>query len=423
MKNPPKPDDETSRLQTLDSLDILDTPRDAVLDGVTRAIADYCEVPISLVSLVDANRQWFKSCTGLAMRETPRNQAFCAHAILAPDELMEVPDATLDKRFFDNPLVTDEPHIRFYAGMPLVTSDGSALGTFCVIDSKPRVLSLQQRQTLERLSRVIIALIERMEHRTAPVVDQIITRAVHHGIIITDPTLPDNPVILCNRAMEKMTGYHAVEIIGKNCRLFQGADTDPVQISQLRHAIAVEESCTVTLKNYKKDGTEFSNEVAISPARNLGGGVTHYVGVQQDVTDKLNALDKVAQLGEMLEASLNEVYICDQESLRFVHVNRSACGNLGYSLDELQSFTPLDIAPDVSEETLDVLIGQLRDKGHDKTVLTTFLQRKDGSRYAVELHVTRARFESKPVFLAFAIDVTERQLAVQRMKESMAVLV
>ncbi|MGI9287197.1 MAG: PAS domain-containing protein, partial [Pseudomonadales bacterium] len=273
MKTPPKPANERKRLQTLDRLGILDTPRDAVFDGITRAIADFCEVPIALVSLVDADRQWFKSTSGLAVSETSRDDAFCAHAILEPSELMEVPDATLDERFYDSPLVVDEPHVRFYAGMPLKTTDGSALGALCVIDNKPRVLTLQQRRTLERLSRVIVALIERMEHRAAPVFDQIITRAVQHGIVITDPTLPDNPVIFCNQVTEKMTGYHAAEIIGKNCRMFQGVDTDPTHVSQLRRAITVEESCSVTLKNYKKDGTEFWNEMAISPARNLGGGV------------------------------------------------------------------------------------------------------------------------------------------------------
>ncbi|MGI9286354.1 MAG: PAS domain-containing protein, partial [Pseudomonadales bacterium] len=191
---------------------------------------------------------------------------------------------------------------------------------------------------------------------------------------------------------------------------------------QLRRAITVEESCSVTLKNYKKDGTEFWNEMAISPARNLGGGVTHSVGVQQDVTDKLNALEKAAQLGEVLEASLNEIYICDQQSLQFVHVNRSAHNNLGYGMDEMRTFTPLDIAPDLSEEALDVLISQLRDESHDKTALTTFLQRKSGSRYPVELHVQRARFESKPVFMAMALDISDRQLAVQQLQESNALL-
>ena len=422
MKTPPKPPNEADRLQALDDLGILDTPRDAVFDGIIGAIADFCDVPIAMISLVDDQRQWFKSCTGLAVRETPRDQAFCAHAILEPGELMEVPDATLDKRFFDNPLVNDEPHIRFYAGMPLVTSAGHALGTFCIIDSKPRVLTLLQRQTLERLSHTIVALIERMQHDNAPIVDQIIMGAVQHGVVITDPGLPDNPVIYCNQAVEQITGYHAAETIGKNCRVWQGADTDPEEVGKLRTALVLEQGCTVTLRNYKKDGSEFWNEISVSPIRNLGGSVTHCVGVQQDVSDKLHALDKVAQLGEVLEASLNEVYICDQESLRFVHVNRSAHSNLGYSMEELQTFTPLDIAPGMREETLDVLISQLRDEGHDKTALTTFLQRKNGSRYPVELHVQRARFESKPVFLAFAMDVTASQSAVQRMQESDAVL-
>lgn len=422
MKIPAKPENEQSRLQALERLNVLDTQRDAVLDGITRAIADFCEVPIALISLIDADRQWFKSSTGLVVHEAPRDRAFCAHAILESDELMEVPDATLDQRFYDHPLVNDEPHIRFYAGMPLVTSGGFALGTLCVIDTKPRVLSLPQRQTLERLSRTIVALIERMQHDSVSIVEQIIMGAVHHGIVITDPNLADNPVIYCNHAVEKMTGYRAAEIIGRNCRIWQGADTDPAVVEKLRDALTLGECCTVTLKNYKRNRTEFWNELTVAPVRNLAGYVTHYVGVQQDVTDKLNALDKAAQLGAVLEESLNEIYICDHQSLQFVHVNRCGRENLGYGMDELQAFTPLDIAPDMSKETLDVLINQLRDEGHDKTALTTFLQRKDGSRYSVELHVQRACFDSKPVFLAVALDVSERQLAMQQLKESNALL-
>lgn len=418
MKTPRKPQNEYGRLQALGRLDIVDTPRDAVLDGITRAVADFCEVPIALISLLDSDRLWFKSSTGLAVRETARDQAFCAHAILEPDELLEVPDATLDQRFYDNPLVTDEPHIRFYAGMPLVTSDGSALGTLCVIDSIPRVLTLQQQQALVRLSRTAVTLVERMQHDKIPIVEQIIMGAVHHGIVITDPNLLDNPIIYCNKAMEKMTGYHAAEVIGRNCRFLQGAGTAPATVGQLRHAITMEESCTVTVKNYKRDGTEFWNEVTITPVRNLAGYLTHYVGVQQDVTDKLNALEKAAQLSELLEESLNEIYICDQQSLQFLHVNRSACNNLGYTLDELQAFTPLDILPDMSASKLEVLLKPLRDEAQDKSILTSFMQRKNGSSYAFEAHIQTARFESKPVFMAVALDVSERRLAVQQLQES-----
>jgi GAF domain-containing protein len=108
-------------------------------------------VPIALVSLVDVNRQWFKSCYGLESRETPRDVSFCSHAILKP-ETMIVPDALDDPRFFDNPLVTHEPHIRFYAGQPLNSPSGLRVGTLCVIDRHPRQLSASEQQTLQDLA-------------------------------------------------------------------------------------------------------------------------------------------------------------------------------------------------------------------------------------------------------------------------------
>jgi serine phosphatase RsbU (regulator of sigma subunit) len=152
---------EAERLRALDEYAILDTAAEAQFDCITRLAARICEMPIALISLVDAERQWFKSAFGLdeSVRETPRDQAFCAHAIV-DDRMLEVVDATLDPRFRDNPLVTGEPGIRHYAGQPLVGHEGHRLGTLCVIDTRPGRLTESQQQSLQDLSTLVMSLLE-----------------------------------------------------------------------------------------------------------------------------------------------------------------------------------------------------------------------------------------------------------------------
>ena len=155
---PPLPANEMLRLQALYDLSILDSPREKNFDDITAIASMICDVPMSIISLVDAERQWFKSSVGLDGTETARDVAFCAHAILQPQQMTIVPDALLDKRFVDNPLVTGDPYIRFYAGAPLVTEDGAALGTLCVADYKPRDITPEQQQALMALARQVMQL-------------------------------------------------------------------------------------------------------------------------------------------------------------------------------------------------------------------------------------------------------------------------
>ncbi|EED31742.1 diguanylate cyclase (ggdef domain) [gamma proteobacterium NOR5-3] len=151
MIEAPIPHNESARIETLRALRILDTAPEERFDRITRMAKRMFGVPISLVSLVDSERQWFKSAQGLDATETPRDISFCGHAI-AGDELLYVPNALDDKRFHDNPLVTAEPHIRFYAGNPLMAANGHKVGTLCLIDSEPRELDDEDKLLLEDLA-------------------------------------------------------------------------------------------------------------------------------------------------------------------------------------------------------------------------------------------------------------------------------
>jgi PAS domain-containing protein len=152
----PLPENEPERLAALRGLNILDTPPELAYDELSALAACICQTPIALISLVEEGRQWFKSRVGLTVGETPRELAFCAHAILEPD-LLIVPDASTDERFANNPLVTSPPFIRFYAGAPLLTAEGHALGTICVIDHRPRQFSAEQAHALRALSHQVVA--------------------------------------------------------------------------------------------------------------------------------------------------------------------------------------------------------------------------------------------------------------------------
>lgn len=159
MADSPVPANEAARLAALSQYELLDTPSEQAYDDLTALAAYICQTPIALMVLLDARRQWFKSRVGLAATETPREHAFCAHAILS-DRTLVVEDASADERFADNPLVTAEPRIRFYAGALLTSREGHALGTLCVIDRRPRQLGAEQLAALESLARQVVAQME-----------------------------------------------------------------------------------------------------------------------------------------------------------------------------------------------------------------------------------------------------------------------
>lgn len=151
---------ENARLKELKEISILDTLPEKEYDDITLLASTICQVPIALISLIDSDRQWFKSKVGIDVNETPREYAFCAHAILKPNEVMEVKNANEDERFADNPLVVEEPKIVFYTGVPLVTENGNALGTLCVIDRVEKKLSTEQIKALQALARQVMRLFE-----------------------------------------------------------------------------------------------------------------------------------------------------------------------------------------------------------------------------------------------------------------------
>jgi len=190
------PTREAARLEALRQYRILDTPSEQAYDDITALAAFICNVPIALVSLVDSDRQWFKSKVGLDVEETTRDISFCAHAILSKS-ITIVNDALEDERFGDNPLVTCAPNIRFYAGVPLHTPDGHPIGTLCVIDHQPRELSEAQTKTLETLARQVVMQLE-LRRTSAQLADALDKIKLMEGLI---------PICSYCKGIRSDTGY------------------------------------------------------------------------------------------------------------------------------------------------------------------------------------------------------------------------
>jgi len=160
MKRPDIPDNEKQRLEALYAYQLLDEIEQQEFNEIVNLAAQICQTPISLITLIDSNTQWHKARVGLDVKKISREVSFCGHAINEPDEIFIVKDASKDERFADNPLVTGDPNIAFYAGIPLITHDGYALGALCVIDRKPRQLEDSQITALQTLSKQVIRLFE-----------------------------------------------------------------------------------------------------------------------------------------------------------------------------------------------------------------------------------------------------------------------
>jgi diguanylate cyclase (GGDEF)-like protein/PAS domain S-box-containing protein len=292
MKIAPLPVDELARLATLKKYDILDTEPDIALDAVVQLAAYICQTPIAAISLVDENRQWFKAITGLNAKETPRDVAFCAHAILG-NEAMVVPDATKDERFCDNPLVTSAPDIRFYAGVPLATPTGEHLGTLCVIDQVAREISPAQLDAINVLAKNVMAHLDlRLSHKQAREhindlqISATIFDAASEAMVVTDA---DNLIISINPAFTKLTGYNLHEIVGKNPKILSSGRQDKEFYINMWQTLSITGHWDGELWNKRKNGEEYIEWLSINVIFNTDGTKRFHVAIFSDITEKRKA--------------------------------------------------------------------------------------------------------------------------------------
>lgn len=283
------PANEVARLEALRALEVLDTPAEERFDRLTRIAQYILQVPIVLISLVDAERQWFKSRQGLDATETPRDISFCGHAIMAA-EVFVVPDAAADPRFSDNPLVTQAPDIRFYAGAPLTLSNGHNIGTLCAIDRVPRQVSAEQLAALRDLAKCVSEELERERERRRGTVAAL-NQARYLAIIesstdaIISKTL-DGIVTSWNAAAEGMFGYSESEMLGQPmARLIppDRADEEPRLLDRLRRGEHIDHFETL---RKKKNGELFPASVTLSPIKDQSGAIVGASKIVRDISER-----------------------------------------------------------------------------------------------------------------------------------------
>lgn len=294
--------DEQQRLAALKSYQILDTPAEEGFDRITRIVSASLDVPIALVSLIDDSRQWFKSCFGIDAQETSKEIAFCAHAIASPEPFI-IYDAREDERFKNNPLVTGEPNIRFYAGIPLKTHDGQLIGTLCAIDTKPRTISEDQVKIIQDLAGLVM---DEMDLRLANMQSQLDLKNKHQ--ILND--LADSKEVLAaildntvdgmitinemglletfNKAAENLFGYSPQEVIGRNVKILMPApyfsehDGYLEQYKNSGHKKIIGIGREVEGK--RKDGSIFPMELAVADIQLSGR--RFFAGIVRDISER-----------------------------------------------------------------------------------------------------------------------------------------
>ncbi|MDY7576657.1 PAS domain-containing protein [Actimicrobium sp. CCI2.3] len=296
MLTAPIPLDEPERLRALELLDVLDSASEREFDVLVATAALVCGVPISLVSLIDHDRQWFKANVGLpSLTETPRDGAFCAHAIL-DDGIFEVPDTLADPRFADNPLVTTVPDIRFYAGATLRLSDGAHVGTLCVIDRVPRQLSQQQREALRLLSIAVVQALESRRMARAFLASEARFRTLSEssplGVFATDAA---GACTYTNARWQAIYGLSEADALGDGWSHTLHADDKAAVFAHWQHSVKLKQEFDMEFRVRRYDGTVRHVRSVARALLDSDDGITGYVGSVEDITERLasrRALDE-----------------------------------------------------------------------------------------------------------------------------------
>ena len=413
--NQPPAWNEDDRLAELRALQILDSDVETSFDEITAIATLVLGVPISLISLLDESRQWFKSARGTELRQTPREIAFCDVAIRVTSDVMVVDDAAVDERFCDNPLVRSGPRLRFYAGAPLVTRRGNPLGTLCVLDSQPRTLSADQQRILRLLADQVTRLIEYRDlsqrlmitrdaaHAERSLVEAI-TRHAGSGIALYDE---NGNCILANEAMCQVTGGSQAELLAQNIHRIDSwreAGIYDCAMRCLRSGQPQQMSAQIRRSSF---GAR-DQRLHISFATFQQGGLDRLILVLTNLTE----LEKSRERAQIMQARLIDhmidgLLLGRSDTGQVLMASAAAADELGYEAQEIARLHRTDVV-DVDDPRLERFLARRRSEGSARGQLR--MRRRNGSLFEAE--ISSALFESLdgiPLSSTVFRDITERQ--------------
>ncbi|MES2592466.1 MAG: PAS domain S-box protein [Bacteroidota bacterium] len=410
--NAPLPKNEDERLKTLSEYNILDTLPEDAFDRLTKLASIICGVPIALISLIDKNRQWFKSSIGLDVSETPRDLSFCQHAIVG-DSLMEVSDATKDERFFNNPLVTDTPNIKFYAGYPLIDKNGFALGTLCVIDRKAKVLNPEQREALTLLANEAVSqIVTRKKNIEKDKLEKLFDLSLDMICIASS----DGYFKKINPAFTSTLGWSTEEL--KENPFVNFIHPDDVQstideVKKLSKGIK-----TVDFENRfrTKSGEYLSIAWVANPDEHTG----EIFSIGRNISERKNweskLLSSEAKYRGFFENSRSLVCTHDLKG-NILSINRASALSIGYSVEEACTKNFFDIVPPHAKEYVQIFLEELEQDGLSKGLMK--IKHKDGSiKTWMYDSIVFTQSDGSKLVLGTAVDLTERILLEKELKES-----